>query len=185
MKLHTTLLLSALGAAAVPAAQAAQFEEYGRVVRAQPRVEQIRQPREECRTEYVQAPSQYSQQQQYPQQRSAGGAILGAIAGGIIGNQVGGGSGRAAATAVGVMAGAVAGDRISNNGRPMDQGQYAQQQYPQEHAVRQCRMIDAYESRTTGYDVTYDYRGRSYTTFTQRDPGDRIRLRVTVEPDQY
>jgi uncharacterized protein YcfJ len=187
MKLPITLLLTALGAAALPGANAAQFEEFGRVVRAQPRVEQIRQPREECRTEYVQAPSQYSQQQQYPQQqRSAGGAILGAIAGGIIGNQVGGGSGRAAATAVGVMAGAVAGDRISNNGRPMDQGgQYAQSQYPQEQAVRQCRMIDAYESRTTGYDVTYDYRGRSYTTFTQRDPGDRIRLRVTVEPEQY
>ncbi len=193
MKLHTTLLLSAVGAlSALPAASAVQFEEYGRVVRAQPRVEQIRQPREECRTEYVQAPSQYSQQQQYPQQqqRSPGGAILGAIAGGIIGNQVGGGSGRAAATAVGVMAGAVAGDRISNNGRPMEQGQYGQpqygqQQYPQEQAVRQCRMVDAYESRTTGYDVTYDYRGRSYTTFTQRDPGDRIRLRVTVEPEQY
>jgi uncharacterized protein YcfJ len=195
MKLHLTLLLSALGATALPSVHAAQFEEYGRVVRVQPRVEQVRQPREECRTEYVQAPSQYAQQSQYPQQpaqqRSAGGAILGAIAGGIIGNQVGGGSGRAAATAVGVMAGAVAGDRISNNGRPLDQGQYAngqyaQQQQPyQEQAVRQCRMVDAYQSRTTGYDVTYDYRGRSYTTFTQRDPGERIRLRVTVEPDEY
>ncbi len=191
MKLQFTLLLSAMGCAALPGASAAQFEEYGRVVRAQPRVEQIRQPREECRTEYVQAP-QYSQQSQYPQgqQRSAGGAILGAIAGGIIGNQVGGGSGRAVATAAGVMAGAVAGDRISNNNRPVDDGrygqpQYGQSQYPQEQAVRQCRMVDAYESRTTGYDVTYDYRGRSYTTFTQRDPGDRIRLRVTVEPDQY
>ncbi len=191
MKLQLTLLLSAF-AAAVPGAHAAQFEEYGRVVRAQPRTEQIRTPREECRTEYVQTPQQQQYPQQYPQQqqRSAGGAILGAIAGGIIGNQVGGGSGRAAATAVGVMAGAVAGDRISNNGRPLDQGQYqqpqyGQSQYPQEQAVRQCRTVDSYQTRTTGYDVTYDYRGRSYTTFTQRDPGDRIRLRVTVEPDEY
>jgi uncharacterized protein YcfJ len=185
MKLPITVLLAALGAAVLPGANAAQFEEFGRVVRAQPRTEQIRTPREECRTEYVQAPQYQQQQQQQP--RSAGGAILGAIAGGIIGNQVGGGSGRAAATAVGVMAGAVAGDRISNNGRPMeqDQGQYAQSQYPQEQAVRQCRMVDSYQTRTTGYDVTYDYRGRSYTTFTQRDPGERIRLRVTVEPDQY
>ena len=180
MKLQITLLFSALAATVAPGASAAQFEEFGRVVRAQPRTEQIRQPREECRTEYVQAPAQYQQQQQ---PRSAGGAILGAIAGGIIGNQVGGGSGRAVATAAGVMAGAVAGDRISNNGRPMDQGQYAQ--YPQEQAVRQCRMVDAYETRTTGYDVTYDYRGRSYTSFMQRDPGERVRLRVTVEPEQY
>ncbi|WP_426103303.1 glycine zipper 2TM domain-containing protein [Massilia sp. TSP1-1-2] len=185
MKLSITLLLSALGAAAVPGASAAQFEEFGRVLRVQPRTEQIRQPREECRTEYVQGQSQYAQPQYQQQPRSAGGAILGAIAGGIIGNQVGGGSGRAAATAVGVMAGAVAGDRISNQGRPVDQGQYAQSQYPQEQAVRQCRMVDAYESRTMGYDVTYDYRGRSYTSFMQRDPGERVRLRVTVEPDQY
>lgn len=189
MKLHTTLMLCALGAASLPAAHAAQFEEYGRVIRSEPRREQIRQPREECRTEYVQAPSQPQYVQQ--PQRSAGGAIIGAIAGGIIGNQVGGGSGRAAATALGAVAGAMTGDRLSNNGRPLDQGQYAQsqyQQYPQyaqEQAVRQCRMVDAYESRTTGYDVTYDYRGRNYTTFVQRDPGDRIRLRVTVEPDQY
>lgn len=181
MKLHTTLMLCALGAASLPAAHAAQFEEYGRVIRSEPRREQIRQPREECRTEYVQAQPQYVQQPQ----RNAGGAIIGAIAGGILGNQVGGGSGRAAATALGAVAGAVTGDRLSNNGRPVDQGQYAQSQYPQEQAVRQCRMVDAYESRTTGYDVTYDYRGRSYTTFVQRDPGDRIRLRVTVEPDQY
>lgn len=189
MKLHLTLLLSALGAAAMPGANAAQFEEFGRVIRAQPRFEQIRQPREECRTEYVQAPqqySQYSQQSQYGQQpHSAGGAVLGAVVGGLLGNQVGRGSGRAAATAVGVMAGAVAGDRIGNDGRRVDQGQYAQSQYPQEQAVRQCRTVDAYESRTTGYDVTYDYRGRSYTSFMQRDPGDRVRLRVTVEPDQY
>lgn len=184
MKLQLAFVLSALGAAALPS-HAAQFEEYGRVIRAQPRVEQVRQPREECRTEYQPVQQQRGYQQAQPQ-RSAGGAVLGAIAGGIIGNQVGGGSGRAAATAIGAVAGAVAGDRISNNGQPVDQRQYSQyDNYPQEQAVRQCRTVDAWESRTTGYDVTYDYRGRSYTTFTQRDPGDRIRLRVTVEPDQY
>lgn len=174
MKLPLTLMLTALGASTLPAtAQVAEFEEYGRVTSVQPRVEQVRQPREECRTEYVQAPVQ-----QAPQQRSAGGALLGAVAGGIIGNQVGGGSGRAAATALGAVAGAVAGDRISNNGAPPPG-----QQYSQEQAVRQCRVVDAYESRTMGYDVTYDYRGRSYTTMMDRDPGNRVRLRVTVEPD--
>lgn len=189
MKLHTAFLITALGAAALPS-HAAQFEEYGRVIRAQPRMEQVRQPREECRTEYV--PVQQQQRGYQQPQRNAGGAILGAIAGGVIGNQVGGGSGRAAATAIGAVAGAMAGDRISNN-QPVDP-RYARQDdryndryndYPQEQAIRQCRTVDSYESRITGYDVTYDYRGRSYTTFMQRDPGDRIRLRVTVEPDQY
>ena len=93
----------------------------------------------------------------------------------------GGGSGKAAATAVGAVVGAVAGDRISNQNQP---NQYAQNsQYPQEQAVRQCRMVDAWESRTMGYDVTYDYRGRSYTSFMDRDPGQRIRLIVSVQPD--
>ena len=67
----------------------------------------MRQPREECRTEYVQAPAY-----QQPQQRSPGGAIIGAIAGGIIGNQVGGGVGNTAATVLGAAGGAYAGNEI-------------------------------------------------------------------------
>ncbi|NHZ61090.1 glycine zipper 2TM domain-containing protein [Massilia genomosp. 1] len=175
MNMHTKLIVTALGFCALPFAQASEFADYGRVIRVQPRVEQIRQPREECKTEYVQVPVQ-----QQPQQRSAGGAIIGGIAGALLGNQVGGGSGRAAATAAGAIAGAVVGDRVDNNGRPVQ----AQQQYMQEQAVRQCRMVDAYESRTMGYDVTYDYRGQTYTSLMDRDPGQRIRLRVSVEPER-
>jgi len=175
MNLQTKMIVSALGLCALPLAQAADFQDFGRVVRVQPRVEQIRQPREECKTEYVQVPVQQQQQQ-----RSAGGAIVGGIAGAILGNQVGGGSGRAAATAAGAIAGAVVGDRVDNNGRPVNN----QPAYVQEQAVRQCRMVDAWESRTTGYDVTYDYRGQSYTSFMDRDPGQRVRLRVSVEPDR-
>ena len=43
-------------------------------------------------------------------------------------------------------------------------------------------MVDSYETRTTGYNVEYDYRGRTYTNFMSYDPGQRIRLRVNVEP---
>ncbi|MES2019508.1 MAG: glycine zipper 2TM domain-containing protein [Pseudomonadota bacterium] len=179
MKIQITLLLTALGASALPAVQAAEFADSARVTRVEPRVEQVRQPREECRTEYVQAPAYQPAPQQ---ERSAGGAIIGAIAGGILGHQVGGGTGRAAATAVGVMAGAVVGDKVANQGRD-NQPQYAQQG-SQEQAVRQCRMVDAWESRTVGYNVTYDYNGRSYTSIMDRDPGNRVRLRVSVEPEQ-
>ena len=171
------VMLSTLAIGVLPLAQsqAAQFEDYGRVVRVEPRVEQVRQPRQECKTEYVQVPLQ-----QQPQQRSAGGAIIGGIAGALLGNQVGGGSGRAAATAAGAIAGAVVGDRVGNNGQQM-----AQPRDGQEQAVRQCRTVDAYESRTIGYDVTYDYRGRNYTSMMQRDPGERVRLRVSVEPEEF
>ena len=172
MKLHTYCLLAAAAACALPAAQAAEFEDFGRVIRVQPRVEQVRQPRQECKTEYVQVPVQQQQQ------RSAGGSIIGGIAGALLGNQVGHGNGRAAATAAGAIAGAVVGDRVQNDDR-----QVAQPQDVQEQAVRQCRTVDAWESRTIGYDVTYDYRGHSYTSVMQRDPGERVRLGVSVQPD--
>jgi len=174
MKLSTTLLAAGLAAGALPLAHAGEFEDFGRVTRVQPRVEQINRPRQECRTEYVQVPVR-----QAPQERSAGGSIIGGIAGAIIGNQVGGGNGRAAATAAGAIAGAVVGDRVDNQNRPVQQGQAVQEQ-----AVRQCRMVDAWESRTVGYDVTYEYRGHSYMVPMSYDPGQRVRLRITVEPDQ-
>jgi uncharacterized protein YcfJ len=175
MKLPAKLLLCALGGATLPlAASAADFEDYGRVTRVQPVVEQYRQPREECRTEYVQAPVAQPQQE-----RSAGGAIVGGIVGGLLGNQVGHGSGRAAATAAGVMAGAVVGDQVDNRNRNAN----AAPPVYQEQAVRRCRTVEAYETRTTGYEVTYDYRGRSYTSVMPRDPGPRVRLRVSVEPE--
>ena len=170
MNMQTRLLISALGLCALPLAQAAQFEDFGRVVRVEPRVEQISQPRQECRTEYQQVPVQ--------QQRGAGGSIVGGIAGALLGNQIGGGNGRVAATAAGAIAGAVVGDRVENNGRQYNSG-------VQEQAVRQCRTVDAVDSRTVGYDVTYEYRGQNHTAFMQRDPGNRVRLRVSVEPDQY
>ena len=170
MNMQARLLMSALGLCALPLAQSAQFEDFGRVVRVEPRVEQISQPRQECRTEYQQVPVQ--------QQRGAGGSIVGGIAGALLGNQIGGGNGRVAATAAGAIAGAVVGDRVENNGRQYNNG-------IQEQAVRQCRTVDAVDSRTVGYDVTYEYRGQNHTAFMQRDPGNRVRLRVSVEPDQY
>jgi uncharacterized protein YcfJ len=170
MNMQAKLMIAALGLTALPLVQAVEFEDFGRVVRVQPRVEQVRMPRQECRTEYVQAPVQQ-------QPRSAGGSIIGGLAGALLGNQVGGGNGRVAATAAGAIAGAVVGDRVDNDGRN------AQPQQVQEQAVRQCRNVDAYESRTNGYDVTYDYRGRNYTSVMARDPGQRVRLRVSVEPE--
>ncbi|QJE00830.1 glycine zipper 2TM domain-containing protein [Massilia forsythiae] len=172
MNFNAKLILAAVGVCALPlaSAQADNFEDYGRVTRVQPRIEQVRTPRQECRTEYV--------QNQVQPQRSQGGSVIGGIAGALLGSQVGGGNGKVAAAAAGAIAGAVVGDRVDNDGR-----NYAPQ--TQEQAVRQCRTVDSVEQRTNGYDVTYDYRGRSYTTVMGRDPGNRIRLRVSVEPDQY
>ncbi len=168
MKLQAKLMLSALLVGSLPAVQAADFEDFGRVVRVTPRVEQYNQPRQECRTEYVQV--------QQPAQRSAGGSIVGGIAGALLGSQVGSGNGRTAAAAAGAIAGAVVGDRVDNRD--------AQPGGVQEQAVKQCRTVEHWESRTTGYEVVYDYRGRNYTSVMSYDPGERVRLRVSVEPMQ-
>ncbi|MES2742243.1 MAG: glycine zipper 2TM domain-containing protein [Pseudomonadota bacterium] len=174
MNLQAKWIVSAFCFGALPAVQAADFEDFGRVVRVTPQVEQVNHPRQECRTEYVQVPVP----QQAPQ-RSMGGSIIGGIAGALVGNQVGGGTGRTAATAAGAIAGAVMGDRIDNNGNSISSGGGTQEQ-----AVKQCRTVDHWESRNNGYEVVYDYHGRNYTSIMSSDPGNRVRLRVSVEPAQ-
>jgi uncharacterized protein YcfJ len=170
MKLQAKLLISALGLAALPLAQAGDFEDFARVVRVQPRTEQVRVPRQECRTEYVQA--------QVQPQRGSGGTVIGGIAGALLGSQVGGGNGKVAAAAAGAIAGAMVGDHVENDGR--DNGPQVQEQ-----AVRQCRNVEAVETRNAGYEVTYEYRGHSYVEVMNRDPGDRVRLHVQIVADRY
>jgi len=168
--------LAAILATAASAASAVEFEEYARVVSVAPQVERFNVPRQECRTEYVQV-----QQPQQPVQqgRSAGGAIIGGIVGGLAGNQIGKGDGRAVATAAGAIAGAIIGDRVDNrdNVAVQQPGTYVTEQ-----PIRQCRMVDHWESRTTGYAVTYEYRGRQYTSNMAYDPGDRVKLLVSLNP---
>jgi uncharacterized protein YcfJ len=168
MNLQTKLIASLLCLGALPMAQAQRpdFEDFGRVVRVQPRIEQINRPRQECRTEYVQVQQQA--------ERSAGGSIVGGIAGALLGSQVGRGNGRTAAAAAGAIAGAVVGDRVDN--------QNVQPGAVTEQAVKQCRMVDHIEERTNGYDVSYDYRGHTYNIVMPYDPGQRVRLRVQVDP---
>ena len=145
-------------------AMAAEFEDFARVVSVTPQVEQVNYPQQECRDEYV--PVQR-------QQRGIGGSLLGGVAGGILGNQVGGGNGRAVATAAGAIAGAIVGDRLENNGNPA---------VVEQQPVRSCRTIDNWQSRTNGYAVTYEYHGHTYTNILPYDPGERMRVRVSVMP---
>ena len=50
--------------------------------------------------------------------------------------------------------------------------------------VRRCdtRHEVREEEQIEGYRVTYIYHGKEYTTRTDSDPGDRIRVRVSVSP---
>lgn len=182
VKITATITLLYLGAS-LPLAQAADFDDFARVINVTPQVEQINVPRQDCRTEYETS-------QRYPvrereQERSNGGAIIGGLAGGLLGSQVGGGNGRIAAAAVGAVTGAIVGDRVDNNGNNNNNyNNYNNNSQPvyESRPVRQCRNIDNWETRTTGYAVTYEYHNRTYTSVMPYDPGSRLKLHVSLTP---
>jgi uncharacterized protein YcfJ len=116
-----------------------------------------------------------------PASRPRGGAIIGGIAGALIGRQVGNGDGRAAATAAGAIIGAISGDRLENGNNTAYAGT---ETVTTEQEVKRCRMVDHWESRTNGYNVTYEYKGRQYTSLLSYDPGTRLRVNVSVSPAQ-
>ena len=110
--------------------------------------------------------------QQHPGNTTAG-SILGAVVGGVLGSTVGRGNGRTLSTAVGAVAGgAVGGQVAANNG-----GQTAQ-------TVTQCRTVESVseQRQIMGYDVEYRYRGEVYESRLNYDPGERLRVRVSVTP---
>jgi uncharacterized protein YcfJ len=105
--------------------------------------------------------------------------IVGGVIGGLIGHQFGGGHGRTALTLAGAIAGAAIGRGVSRH-----HVHDAYSPATQAVAVLQCetRYRDEQTTRTIGYDVTYRYRGRDFTKRTEHDPGDSIRIGVTVSP---
>ncbi len=172
MKTRTQRTLIALGLSAglsglamSSVVQAADFQDYAKVVNVTPIVERVSMPEQRCHTEYRQVT--------HEGERRVGGSVIGGITGAIVGNQIGKGNGRTAATAVGAIAGAVVGDRIQND---------RSQGYVSEEPVQRCHAVDRYETRTTGYQVTYKYHGETYTSVMDRDPGDRIRVAVSINP---
>ena len=185
MNTSAKLFLSMLAIGCLPTAQAAEFEAYARVISATPQVEQINRPRQDRHTEYVQVEKQVAinnpNANPNNSNRSATGAIIGGVAGALLGNQIGGGTGRTAATAVGAIAGAITGDRIDNNNAHASNQGYTTT--VTEQPVRRCKTVDHWETRNTGYTVTYEFHGNTYSTQMSHDPGKRMRVRVSVTPD--
>jgi uncharacterized protein YcfJ len=101
------------------------------------------------------------------------GAVIGGLAGAILGSQVGKGSGKTAGAAVGAATGAIVGDRIGNNSSGAGSS-------PQ--TIQRCRVIDSWQTRSLGYEVTYEYRGRTFTEILPYAPGNTLRLTVQVTP---
>ncbi len=179
------IILASLLGASLFNLNAQTYTDQARVRSAQPLVENISVPRNECTQHWRDAhPARVSYEQASPNsQHQIGGAILGGIAGGVIGHQIGRGSGRTAATALGVMIGAVAGDKIANRDNTI-----SLDERPQELARRpetRCRTVYEPQTRITGYQVAYEYRGQTFTTTTREHPGEFLRVRVSVDPIEH
>lgn len=107
-------------------------------------------------------------------------AVIGGLAGAVLGSQIGDGGGRYVGTAVGSMVGGMAGRSIYDSTQ--------RQRRVQHGTVRVCDPVPVGyggydDGRVAGYDVTYEYAGRTYHTRTDHHPGDRIRVRMDVRPD--
>ncbi len=100
------------------------------------------------------------------------GTVLGAVVGGVLGSTVGKGDGRTAATVAGAVAGGAVGNRASGSGREYQTTQ------------TQCREVNTIseQRRIVGYDVEYRYRGEVYMSRLDYDPGERLRVRVSITP---
>jgi len=159
--------------------------DYARVVDVDPITRQVRidTPRRECfqETRYRESDPRDYEGRRY--RGTAGPSILGAVIGAGIGNTIGRGDGRAVATVAGAIIGSAVGHDIGEQRRQYDSG-YAPE--PAAYTQERCevRYETSYQQRIEGYRVTYEYHGQRFVTQLPDDPGKRIRVRVSVEPDQ-
>ncbi|MFT4248200.1 MAG: glycine zipper 2TM domain-containing protein [Pseudomonas sp.] len=156
--------------------------DYARVVRVDPIIvsdySERREPRcyERPADGYSERGGDYYGNRGYADSGNPGGrslaTVVGGVAGAVLGSQVGGGSGRLLGTAVGTMVGGVAGRSVYD----ANHGSYSR------GSVRVCDPVTYRDERerVDGYDVTYEYGGRTYHTRSDYNPGERIRVRVDV-----
>jgi len=141
---------------------------YARVLQVEPIVEvaEVVVPREHCWDERV---------TQYESGRpdSYAPVIAGGVVGGVIGSRFGEGKGKDAATVAGTLLGASVARDLSRQPGQIRQGvrqrcEVVQERHQQEHIA--------------DYRVRYRYDGHDSWTRMDHEPGERLRVRVSVQP---
>ncbi|WGO99213.1 glycine zipper 2TM domain-containing protein [Saccharophagus degradans] len=154
-----------------------QHVDFAKVISSTPIYETVERsvPEEHCWVETV-------REEHRGGKSSATPTLVGGIVGGVIGNAVGKGSDN---KKIGAVVGSILGMSVANdiskrNGR----GHHTEVNY---RDVERCEV--RYHTRTErqlqGYDVVYKYHGKRYTTFMQREPGDRLEVAVSITPRNY
>ena len=202
MKILTTTLLafgiSTTALADRSATASNQFIEYANVINASPIYREVsfQQPKRECWVEEQQHVIRNEGQgtQRRNQSSNGGDVLIGGVIGGVIGNQLGrkgSNSARAGATVAGAIIGsALAGEsgnrskRHRRESKSNRNNRYQRQPSYETRPVKRCENTTEthYEQRLQGYDVTYRYRGKTFQTRMKQDPGNKIKVQVTVRP---
>ncbi|MEO0367707.1 MAG: glycine zipper 2TM domain-containing protein [Pseudomonadota bacterium] len=153
--------------------------DYAKVVDVDPIINtyQVSEPVEKCFDERVPV----YRKAHYKRKESRTPEIFGAIIGAAVGNQFGGGRGKDIATAAGAILGGSIGRDIKNDARAKHRYHNGPQGYK---TVQRCEVSEVYRTQeeVVGYNVRYKYRGETYHTRMDYDPGDRIKVRVSVQP---
>ena len=176
--------IASICAAAGPALAAESFTDRARVVSVRPIQDRIPVSREECWNDVQRT---YEERRVTRTDTGAAigpGTVLGAIVGGVAGHQVGSGRGNDAATAAGAVIGGLIGNQADrSSGRVGPGGQVTEvERVPVERNVERCRTVQEVREATLGYDVRYEYGGRTFQTRMDRDPGRALRVSVNVMP---
>jgi len=110
--------------------------------------------------------------------------ILGGLIGAVIGHQFGHGHARRIGTVAGaVIASAIGHDAATQRRRRGRLRILAARAIGR--TLRDSLHRTGLEQRIDGYRVSYRYNDRDYQTVLPYDPGERLRVRVTVSPEGY
>ncbi len=177
MKNAVLLLIAASGLIGLSAqAGPHRSTDYARVTKVEPIYETVRHsiPEETCWTETVREISPQSNA------HSATPTLIGGILGGVIGNEVGkGGDNKKIGAVVGSILGISIARDIQKQHRTRDHSNEVRYR-----DVERCEVNERVEIEQvlSGYNVTYRYFNKSYQTFMQEHPGEKLRVAVNVRP---
>jgi len=181
------VLSTALFSATPALADKREYLDSARVVDVRPAYRRVVEPHRQCTREIISAPApvRHHGSTASPARLDATGIavpVIGGIAGGMIGSRIGDGSGRTAATVAGAIAGTLAGAILvehQSTGRADPRVHDAYRPVMIDRVVERCRTVNVARDVADGYDVTYRYQGRLFTSRMAHDPGRFVHVSVT------
>ena len=129
-----------------------QAQDIGQVLSRTAMYQQVAVPRQSCaQTITPNAPT------------SGAGAVSGAVTGAVLGSIIG--EGRGAGALIGAVGGAIVGDKAESNANSQP--------------VTTCTTQTVMENRLVGYNVVYEYAGKTYNVQLPQDPGPTLPLQIS------